>query len=154
MSAAVNDETAVIRRRARVTATFSRRSPPSCVQRAEAVDHLAVGALAVADGEDDRVAFVALDALEVLDEEPLGLVLVEELVEVGAVAQRVAQRAVDAVGVLDAHRDDAEALFGSLFGVLEDQLDDLEDLGVAAVLAGGLIRAATGRARDAGTPGR
>ena len=82
------------------------------------------------------------------------LVLVEEVVEVGAVAQGVAQRVVDAVGVLDAHRDDAEALLGSLLGVLEDQLDDLADLGVAAVLAVGLIRAATGRARGAGTRGR
>ena len=71
-----------------------------------------------------------------------------------AVAQGVAQRAVDAFGVLDAHRDHAEALLGALLGVLEDELDDLKDLGVAAVLAVGLAGRATGHARAAGTPAR
>ena len=86
MSAVMNDDTAVMRRRARVTATFSRRSPPSSFKGPERVAHAAVGGLGVAHGEDDGVAFVSLDAFEVLDEEPLGVVFVEEVVEVRAVA--------------------------------------------------------------------
>lgn len=70
--------------------------------------------------EDDRVALIALDTLEVLDEEPLGVRLVEEVVEVGAVAERVAKRGVDAVGMLDPHHDDAKALIRALLGMFED----------------------------------
>ena len=49
------------------------------VERSEPVEQPAVGVLAVADREDDRVALVALDALEVLDEELLLSALVEEV---------------------------------------------------------------------------
>src|SRR4051812_18066005 len=75
------------------------------IERSEAIDHLAVCPFAVANSEDDRVAFIALDALEVLDEEPLRLALVEELVEVRAVAQSVAQCTVYALGVGNSHGD-------------------------------------------------
>ena len=125
MSRWEKDETSVMRFLARVTATLRRRSPPSLLQRAEAVEQPAVGVLAVADGEDDRVALVALDALEVLDEERLLPILVEELVELRrSCAQRSRRRLLDAVGVLDAHGDHAEGLVGPRLGVLEDQLDD------------------------------
>ena len=81
MSRLVNEATSVSRVLARVTATLRRRSPPSLQERAEPVEQPAVGVLAVADREDDRVAFVALDALQVLDEEPLLARLVEEVAE-------------------------------------------------------------------------
>ena len=50
------------------------------VDRPEVVQEAAVRGLAVADREDDRVALIALDALEVLDEERLVPALGEELV--------------------------------------------------------------------------
>src|SRR5690606_10234392 len=53
------------------------------VEGSEAVEDPAVRGLAVADGEDDRVALIALDSLEVLDEEPLGALVVEERADVG-----------------------------------------------------------------------
>ena len=49
------------------------------VERSEAVEHPAVRGLAIADREDDGVPLVALDAVEVLDEERLRAALVEEL---------------------------------------------------------------------------
>ena len=99
------------------------------VERPETVQHPAVRGLAVADREDDRVSLVALDPLEVLDEEPLGGVLVEEVADVGADQGR-AQREVDPGRMLDAERDDAERLARARARMRQNQLDDPVDLGL------------------------
>jgi hypothetical protein len=98
-------------------------------QRAEPVEQLAGGVLAVPDRQDDRVALVTLYPFEVFDEERLGGGLGEEAVQVGSRGEHLAQREVDAFGVGDAHRDHAERLARAQHGVLEDQLDDAVDLG-------------------------
>ena len=109
-SAAVNEETTVIRRRARVIATLRRRSPPSMLSGPKRWSTRPCGRLAVADREDDRVALVALHALEVLDEEPLVRGVVEERRRAPARGQARRTRLLDPVGVRDAERDDAERL--------------------------------------------
>src|SRR2546423_1923380 len=75
---------------------------------AESVGQPTVGALAVADGQNDRVAFIALDTLQVLDEEPFRVVLVEERRQMRVLSAGSSQSFVDAVGVFDSHGDDAE----------------------------------------------
>ena len=64
--------------------------------------------LAVADGQDDRVPLVTLDAFQVLDEEGFGRVVGEERLDVGPGRfQRRTQRQVDPLRVPDAERDHA-----------------------------------------------
>jgi len=84
--------------------------------------------LAVADREDDRVALVALDPLEVLDEEALVDVLVEEVADALGADQSDAQRLVDPGRVLDAERDDTERLRRMRARVRENQPDHAVDL--------------------------
>src|SRR4051794_17691735 len=76
-------------------------------ERSEAVWEVAALVLAITDREDDRVALVALDALEVLDEETLLARLVEELadlrLELRVGVQALAQTFLDPVGMLDTH---------------------------------------------------
>ena len=91
------------------------------VDRPEVVAHPPVGCAAVADGQNDRVALVALHPLEILDEERLGVGLAEEFVEVRAVAPGQSQRLGDAVGVGCAQRDHPQRLLGAPLGVLKDQ---------------------------------
>ena len=81
-SEASRDETTVIRLRARVMATLMPLAALD-VERSEAVQDPAVGRLAVADRQDDGVAFVALYPLEVLDEEALVAIRVEVVCDVG-----------------------------------------------------------------------
>src|SRR5262249_50133371 len=69
-------------------------------QRPPLVPHPPVGVLAVADRQDDRVALVALDTLEVLDEEWLRPVVGEERLEFWRVPECLAQRGIDALSVL------------------------------------------------------
>jgi hypothetical protein len=122
-------------------------------ERAEAVQHPAVGVLAVADRQDDGVALVALDSLQVLDEErlrpsaSLGAVL-EEFVEVRARQADLPQSLDDPVGVLDAHGDHPEAFVGPRLGVPDDQLDHALDL----VGDGVLLADAAGSPRDEFVP--
>src|SRR3569832_2296118 len=52
-------------------------------QRPEVHRHVALRRLAVADRDVDHVAFVALDILQVLDEERFGAGLLEERLEAG-----------------------------------------------------------------------
>ena len=109
------------------------------VDGAEVVAHAAVFGASVADGEDDGVALVALDALEVFDEEGFGVGFAEEFVEFGTVAAGEAQGFGDAVGVGCAEGDDAERFVGALGGVAEDQFDDALDFGgVGAADPGGV----------------
>jgi hypothetical protein len=140
MSREENEDTSVIRFLARVTATLRRRSPPSVQQRPEPVDEVAAVILAVADRQDDRVALIALDAFQVLDEEPLVPALVEEpgelLSEPGVLAEAVAEPFLDPVPVLDAHRDHAQRLAGPFPGVPQDEIHDRVDFGSRAVGVG------------------
>ncbi len=52
------------------------------IERAEPVRKLSRAVLAIADRQEDRVPLVALDSLQVLDEEPVGAGLVEEGIQV------------------------------------------------------------------------
>ena len=86
------------------------------VDRAEVHQHLAVGAVAVADAEDDDVALVALDVFQVLDQQadelpvdlpfPLGF---EPVAEVGIVLGQPLQGALDLVLLGLGEGDDADA---------------------------------------------
>ena len=123
-------------------------------QRAEPVQQPALGVLAVPYGQDDRVAFVALYPFEVLHEERLRTVFGEERVQVRPAGQRPAQRGVDALGVRDAHRDDAQRLVRPGRGMLRGERHDPLDLGRDAVgglcVPGGLFDV---NVRDAPRPG-
>ena len=158
MSLWLKELTSVIRLRARVIATLRRRWPPSCRSGSESVGQPAVRGLAVADGEDDGIALVALHAFEVLHEELLGAVSSKKSCEFGALAERSTQSHVDPVGVLDAHGDDAERFLGPCRGVIEDEGDDAVDLGGDAVLLTGGARLLRdefmGQALSPATPGK
>ena len=121
-------------------------------QRPEPVGKVAAGVLAVADGQDDRVALVTLDAFEVLDEEILFAVLVEELGEFSGqlrvLAEALAQAFLDPVPVPDPHRDHAQRLLRPFPGMLEDEVDDGVGLWRRAVGVG--TRLPRQRARTAG----
>ena len=78
---------------ARVISTFSRRSPPSADSGPKRIARRAVLVAPIADGDQDRVALVALHVLEVLDEEGLVRVVGEEGVGRGVgAAQRPRSR--------------------------------------------------------------
>jgi hypothetical protein len=114
-------------------------------QGPEPVDKVAAGVLAVADGQDDGVAFVALDALQVLDEEPFLAVLVDELSEffgqLRVLAQAPTQALLDLILVPDPHRDHAQRLTRPFEGMPEDQVHDGFRLGRRTVrLGAGLPR--------------
>ena len=85
-----------------------------CQKGPETVGQVAARVLAVADRQDDGVAFVPLDTLEVLDEEPLFLLLIKELrelrLELRVFTEALEPTLVDPVRVLDPHRDDTEGL--------------------------------------------
>jgi len=99
-------------------------------QRPPLVPHPAVRMLAVANGQDDRVPLVALDAFQVLDEEGFGRIVGEEHLDVRLDRfERRAQRQIDPFGVPDAERDDAQRLLRAAAGVLEDQFHHLVHLG-------------------------
>src|SRR3990170_4831262 len=89
--------------------------PALIQQRAKPVWKITAGVLSVADREDDRVALVALDALEVFHKEPLFLVLAKEVAdlcfEIGVFAKTLKPTLLDPVRVLDTHRDNAKRLF-------------------------------------------
>jgi hypothetical protein len=72
--------------------------------------------LAVANRQDDCVSLIALHPLEVLDEEPLGLVEREEALQVGMRLAYTRELGFDAIGVRDAHRNHSEALTGGECG--------------------------------------
>src|SRR5258707_14152013 len=78
---------------------------------------------------DDRVALVALNPLQVLNEERLGLVFGEERLELRGPCQLTPQRRVNPLGMLDTERDHAERLARPRPGMFTDQLDHLLDLG-------------------------
>ena len=78
------------------------------IQRPEAIEQPAVSCLAVPDREDDRVAFISLYALQVLDEEGLAPAFVEKGVEDIVFHPCAANGLGDSVGVLDAHGDHTE----------------------------------------------
>src|ERR1035437_2359943 len=80
------------------------------VEWPKTVQHPAVGGLSIADREDDGVALVALDPLQVLDEEPLGTALVEEVADADAVGQGAAQGVLDPGRMLDAQRNNPQRL--------------------------------------------
>ena len=84
------------------------------VERAEVHRQLAGLVGAVADAEEDHVALVALDVLEVLDEEAVEAVLVEEVVEALVVAAR-SRRSTSSIsdGLRLAEGDDADAALGA-----------------------------------------
>src|SRR5215469_2169561 len=105
-------------------------------ERTPLVAHPAVRVLAVADRQDDRVSFISLNPLEVLDEERLRRVFREERFQPASPA-RIAearqlrpQRGVDSVGVLDAEGDYSERFRWVVARVLDDELNHLVDLGI------------------------
>ena len=94
MSSSVIEEKTSQRRLARLMRTFSRRSPPSCPSGPKRIGRLAARRRrAIADRDEDHVAFVALDVLEILDEERLGRVALEECLGLGRQASGAGSRA-------------------------------------------------------------
>ena len=98
-------------------------------QGAELIAHPAVGGLAVAGGQDDRVALISLHALEVLHKRRFVLVLRKEFLKLWVLAAGEAQRLRDRVRVPDAESDHAERLAGAAAGMLHHEIDDSPDLG-------------------------
>src|SRR5207245_3272405 len=109
-------------------------------KRAEAIRQVATAVLAVADREDDGVARVTLDALEVLDEEALFLVFGEEVtqfvVKFRVLTQPLDPALLDPVRVPYPHRDHTEGLVRARSSVLKDQVNDGVDLRAGAVRVG------------------
>lgn len=94
----------------------------------------AVGVAAVADGDEDGVAFVALDVFEVFDEERFVGVGVEERFGVGVFAAEQFEFVEDGLLLADGEGGDAEGLVGVSAGVVHDGAAD--GLGFDAVGAG------------------
>ena len=91
--------------------------------------NLPASSSAVPDAEDDDVALVALDVLEVLDEEAVEAVLGEEVVEVRALAARGLELVADAARLRLGEGDDAERRDpGGVRAWCRDALDDLARL--------------------------
>src|SRR5688572_14104610 len=84
--------------------------PAFHVQRTKAVQQPPVGVLSVSHAQDDGVALIALNALEILYKERLGSGLIKEPRElVFPLMESLPQGLVNSLGVLDAHRDHSEA---------------------------------------------
>ena len=100
--------------------------PSFLVERPEAERQVAVGILVVAEAENDGVSLVALDALDVLDEEPLLVGLREELVErrVAQIAEALAQDVLDVVRVMLTKGNDSERLARSVASVVQHEIDN------------------------------
>ena len=89
---------------------------------AETLRHVAALVLAIADRDEDHVPFVALDVLQVLDEEGLVLAFLAECVEFRKLGAHVFQPVPDGVALGHGQGHDAERLVGMLAGVGEHLL--------------------------------
>ena len=95
--------------RARVTATLRRRCPPSLLS--EEICAVTAAALVGADRhrKDDHVALVALNVLDVLDEDRLaGLAAVEMRLERRIASSRLVEHVLDQPLLVAVERDDAD----------------------------------------------
>ncbi|WP_454301149.1 hypothetical protein [Salana multivorans] len=103
-------------------------TPRGGADRAELVDDPPVRGLAVADGEDDRVATHTCGLLDVDDDERLEPPRVERVRDGPGIADGVAERLPDPGRVARVERDDRERLLRPGEGVVDDQVDDVLDL--------------------------
>ena len=110
------------------------------VERAEVHREVALLVGRVADGEEDRVAFVALDVLEVLHEERLGERGVEEALDLGMLRLLLVEQVLDEPLLRHAEGDDAAGLVGE--GRVEQALDDGGDDGLGLLAVGARAGAA------------
>ena len=111
------------------------------VDRAEVHQHLAVGAVAVADAQDDDVPLVALDVLQVLDQQADELAVdlpfpfgIEAVAEVGVVLGQPLQGAFDLVLLGFGKGDDADAPAALPAQQFAHELGDVVGLGAVAPL--------------------
>ena len=96
------------------------------IERPEAERLVAVGILVVAEAEDDGISLVTLDALDVLNEEPLLVGLQEELVErrVAQFAAALVQDVLDVVLMVLAKGSDPERLARPVASVVQHEIDN------------------------------
>ena len=90
--------------------------------------------LPVRDGDDDHIPLVALDAFEIFNEKSLLPACIEELGQLGAAVQLPIQRALNSVGMLDAHGDYAQRKVRGRSCMLKNQFHNLSDLAYGAFL--------------------
>lgn len=84
---------------------------------------------AEADRQDDRLAAEPLGTRDVGDDEGLGLVGAEEVPQRGVVTHLREHGLADAVGMHGRGGDDGERLLRPRERMLDDELDDMVDLG-------------------------
>ncbi len=111
------------------------------VEWTESVGETAVDPLGVADAQNDRIAFVALDPFDVLHEErtPDAVrVFGEEAGEIRTPGAGGSQLGIDPLRLLITHGDDTQAFGRALLGVAQHQVDNrLDLLGCRGLLARG-----------------
>src|SRR6266851_833837 len=98
-------------------------------QGAKTQRKIARAILAVTDADDDRIALITLDPLQVLYKEPLSGIGIKDSLQLRIFLQFPIERGLNPIHVFDTHGDDSEGFTWALAGMTDYKLRHLPDFG-------------------------